>query len=158
METGKLFSFGLIALVLLACPFTEPPQESGSARPEENGLPPSQPEQLANSTAPPPLPPEENAQLEAQWAMITNQNVEAACLSSAKNEAVAAGYPESLVFSCACTPNEGSGAKAYSCSVSAADGAHMATIACVKSQQSCQISSEKGTYTYTFEEIEQMWG
>lgn len=157
METGKLFSFGLVAFVLLACPFTTPAQETGSIPPAQNELPPPPPEPSINSTAPPP-PPDENAQLEAQWAMITNGNVEAACLSSAKKEAEASGYSGSLVFSCSCSAQESEGYKSYNCDISAADGTHTLTAACTKSGQSCVINSEQGTVTYTFEEINQMWG
>lgn len=110
----------------------------------------------------PPPPPEGNGktdeQVEAQWARITNGNVEQSCLAEAKREAVASGYSDSLVFSCSCTADEGSGVKSYDCSVSAADGAHPGSVICTKSQQACQISSEQGTYAYTFDEIIQMWG
>jgi hypothetical protein len=155
METGKIFSFGLIAFILLACPFTTPVQEANNIPPAQN-VPPT-PEPSVNSTLPPP-PPDGNAQLEAQWALITKGNVEKACLSSAKAEAKSRGYSESLVFSCSCTAQESDSYKSYGCSISAADGSHALSAACTKSDKSCVINSEQGTVTYTFEEIAQMQG
>ena len=153
MESGKLFSFGLIAALLLACPFTTPAQDNGNIPPAQNV--PIAPEE--NSATPPP-PPGDDTQLEAQWAEITKGNVEQACLSSAKEEAVASGYSGSLVFSCSCSAKESEGYKSYNCDISAADGSHPLSAACTKSEQSCVINSEKGTVTYTFEEISRLWG
>ena len=162
MEPGKIFSFGLIALVLLACPFTAPAQ---------NGVPPSSVPSInqtlqpsINSTAPPQPPPAASVNAspaditDAQWALITKGNVEKACLSSARAEAKSRGYSESLVFSCSCSAQETEGYKSYSCDIGAADGSHALSAACTKSDKSCVINSEQGTITYTFEELAGMAG
>lgn len=151
METGKLFSFGLIAVILLACPFTQPSQQAQPAYPPQ----PPPASQNQNIT---PANPSANSTLEQQWALITKQNVESACLSSARQEAKAKGYPESVVFSCSCTAQESDGYKSYGCTISALDGSHTLTAACTKSGQSCVIDSEQGTVTYTFDELIAMVG
>ena len=150
MESGRLFSFGLIGILLLACPFTAPAQENAGVPPAQNEIPPPPP---GAAELPPAPEGQGNAQLEAQWATITKGNVEQACLSSAKEEAVASGYSGSLVFSCSCSAQESEGYKSYNCDISAADGSHALSAACTKSEQSCVINSEKGTVTYTFEEL-----
>lgn len=157
MDSSKAFSFGLIAVLLLACPSTAPQEETGGSVPSGENVTSVAPEPSISSQPPPP-PESGNPQLEAQWARITQPNVEQACLAQAKREAEASGYSGSLVFSCSCTANEGDEAKAYPCSIAAADGTHTALVVCSKAKQECGINSEKGKQTYTFDEIEALWG
>lgn len=94
--------------------------------------------------------------LEQDWALISKANVEKACLSNAKKEAAAMGYNEGVVFSCSCNAQESAGSKSYDCTISALDGGHAAGIACEKSLQSCTITSQIGTATYTFAQLQAM--
>jgi hypothetical protein len=147
-KPGFLFVFGAIAVILLSCPFTAPAKPPAGA--DLPPLPPGQgeaplPNQSINST------PAET--MEKVWLMIGKDNVEALCLSKAKEEAVAMGYSDSLVFGCACTAQELESTKAYDCKISALDGEHSVSVMCAKAQKTCAIVSEQGTTASTFEDL-----
>ena len=156
---AAIICFALIVAVLFACPFTVP---QGAGAP-----PPSQQQQVSNLpnasiNASPAInaspSPDANAsppdRTERDWAMINRSNVENACLSQAKKTAVASGYDEWLVFSCACSAQELAGAKSYECSVSALDGAHPVSINCTKSDKACRIAAQGSESTYTFDQLQ----
>ncbi|MDE1798269.1 MAG: hypothetical protein KGH63_02595 [Candidatus Micrarchaeota archaeon] len=96
------------------------------------------------------------SRLAAQWALINNDNVQRACLSQAQSAATAQGYPAGVVSGCSCQAQESALYKSYQCQVSALDGQHPVSVACDKNQQSCQISSQQGTATYTFDQLQAM--
>lgn len=103
-------------------------------------------------------PSQQAVQTESDWSMLTEENVEKACLSVAKKQASDAGYSESLVFGCGCTANETPEVKSYSCTISALDGGHDASVTCTKSLKVCEISSEQGKVSYTFDELRALAG
>lgn len=150
-KTATIFSSALIAVMLFACPFTVP-QEAGNPRlpspPDISNLP------NASASAPQPENASASGKTEQDWAMITKENVERACLSEAKKEAVAQGYSEGVVFGCACSASESAGSKSYECSVSALDGGHPVGIVCTKSKEACTITTRQGEATYTFEQLQ----
>lgn len=150
-KTATIFSSALIAVILFICPFTVP-REAGNPQlpspPDISNLP------NASASASPPENASPSDKAERDWAMITKENVESACLSEAKKEAVAEGYSEGMVFGCACSARESAGAKSYECSVSALDGEHLAGIVCTKSGMACTITTQQGEATYTFEQLQ----
>ena len=169
-KTGMIFGSALIAVILFACPFTAP-QEAGAppaSPPPQNSsqLPVSnQANETANASSPPPnstvnfsLPanatPPDNT--EQEWALISKNNVESACLSAAKKTAASSGYSEMMVFGCACSAQESAGTKSYDCSVSAIDGQHPVSITCTKSSRTCSITSQQGSATYTFDQLQSL--
>lgn len=170
--SGTIFGSGIIALILLACPFTEPqetavPQQPIVSNPlnaSANATLPANVSSPANATpagnATPPvnstLPANTSlsSQTELDWALISKGNVESACLSQAKKMAVAGGYSAGLVFSCACSAQETSETKAYDCSVSAIDGAHPLSVNCTKSERACLIDAQGDVGIYTFDQLQ----
>jgi hypothetical protein len=96
------------------------------------------------------------ARLEQDWATITTDNVQRACLAESKRQAKAMGYDEGVVFDCACTSRESAEVKSYDCQVSALDGRHPASIVCTKSLQVCDITSAQGKVRYTFQQLQAM--
>lgn len=92
--------------------------------------------------------------VEESWSQINNPGVERACLAQAKREAKAMGYSESLVFGCSCTETASAEVKSYDCKVSALDGNHPVSVVCTKSKQVCEVTSEQGKVTYTFEQLQ----
>lgn len=146
-KTGKIFSSALIAIMFFACPFTQPTEQP----PQVPSVPPAQ-APADNMTPGAPAP----DKAEQAWAMIKRENVESACLSQAKKTAVASGYDDGVVFGCSCTAQESPDAKSYDCSVSALDGTHPVAISCTKSQQTCEIVSQQGAATYTFDELQSL--
>ncbi len=92
------------------------------------------------------------------WPLITKANVQDKCLAMAKKEAASRGLSDALVFGCACDADESPDYKGYECKISALDGMHSLWMGCTKIMERCSIISEKGTGTYTFEELEQMTG
>ena len=155
--TSTIFGSALMAVILLSCPFTAP---------QETGVPPapSPPIVLNSSNESLNIPPDINtsppanysppSQSEQDWAMINKSNVEGACLSQAKKAAVAGGYSEGLVFSCACGAQESAGIKSYECSVSALDGAHPISINCTKSEKNCRITFDGSIAAFTFDQLQ----
>lgn len=87
------------------------------------------------------------------WSTITLPLVEKNCLSAAK---VQAGDLAWAVSSCSCSETKTLGEKNYSCVVSAIDGKHNLELDCVKEQGNCVITSEQGTFTFTFQELYQL--
>lgn len=87
------------------------------------------------------------------WSTITLPLVEKNCLSAAK---VQAGDLAWAVSSCSCSETKTLGEKNYSCTVSAIDGKHNLELDCVKEQGNCVITSEQGTFTFTFQELYQL--
>lgn len=92
--------------------------------------------------------------LEVTWSRINKKNVEKVCLSETKKEAVDQGYPDFSVSSCSCTTKEEITTKEYSCTISALDGSHPISIKCLKSDEECEIITEEGKQSISFEEIE----
>lgn len=129
----------------------EPGNPDASPGPAPSPGPPSSTGNPNNPSAP--LQPDRS---EEQWAAITVPRLESACLSIARQEAKAAGYDERLVFSCSCAGDEGAQRKTYACTISALDGGHPASMDCVKSERGCRITSEKGEFFYTFDQMESM--
>ena len=139
----------IFAIMLFACPFTQPSAQAPpvpSAQQAPSSVPNITPNASANAFQP--------DKTEQDWAMISKENVENACLSQAKAAAVAKGYNEGMVFSCSCIAQESPGFKSYDCSISALDGEHSAGITCIKSGQTCSIDSQEGTATYTFDDLQ----
>jgi len=95
-----------------------------------------------------PIPPDEDL-----WSSITLPLVEKNCLTAAK---VQAGDLAWAVSSCSCTETKTLEEKNYSCAVSAIDGKHDLGLDCVKEQGNCVITSEAGTFTFTFQELYQL--
>lgn len=126
-------------------PPAAPPQESTSQPPPNNST--------ADGEIPPPPP-----QSDAQWELITNQNVESACLEQSRREAQSQGYPPGVVRDCACSGQQTQDTKNYECTISALDGSHAGSVSCSRISRTCTISSEFGTYTYTFDELQGMAG
>ena len=100
------------------------------------------------TTSTSPIPPTEDL-----WASITLPSVEKNCLSAAK---VQAGDLAWAVSSCSCLETKTLGEKNYSCVVSAIDGPHDLGLDCIKEQGNCVITSEQGTFTFTFQELYQL--
>lgn len=140
-----IFGSALIAVILLACPFT--------AQPEPPAPLPSIPPQPSASPAVP-INESQDEKTEQDWALITKANVEDACLSQAKKAAADSGYDEGVVFSCGCSAQESAGEKSYDCIVSALDGAHGLGVACTKSLKSCTISAQGSQATFTFAQLQ----
>ena len=135
--TNLLLPFLLLSLIFscsfeqLMAPFTDSPSDASSDSGNSNLI-------------------------ESQWKIITLTNAESVCFSEAKKAAVAQGYSDSLVFSCKCTASETNEIKSYSCVVSAVDGSHKVGIMCLKVQNQCAVSSEKGTQSYSFDQLENL--
>lgn len=87
------------------------------------------------------------------WSTITLPFVEKSCLSAAKDQA---GDFALAVSSCSCSETQTAFEKNYSCVVSALDGEHSLDIDCVKDRGNCNITSEQGTFVFTFEELYQL--
>jgi hypothetical protein len=96
------------------------------------------------------------SKLDQDWSKISKDNVENACFSQAKDQAVKKGYNAALVFGCSCTADESTETKTYSCKVSALDGEHAVGIICTKSKQACSISSKDVNGTYTFSQLQSL--
>ena len=92
-------------------------------------------------------------QSEDLWDIITLPFVEKSCLSAAKDQA---GDFALAVSSCSCSETQTAFEKNYSCVVSALDGEHSLDIDCVKDRGNCNITSEQGTFVFTFEELYQL--
>jgi len=84
------------------------------------------------------------------WDLIQTPVVEQNCLLQAKQ---VAGDMAWAVSACSCSEQKTSTTKSYSCSVSALDGQHPLSIDCTKESQGCVVSSEEGTYSFSFEEL-----
>lgn len=154
---GTVFGSALMLAVLLSCPFTAP-QDTGTPPSPFPPLAFNPPNASANASPIINAPPYANVSLpgttEQGWAMINRSNVESACLSQAKKAAVAGGYNEGMVFSCACRARESAVAKSYECSVSALDGQHPVGINCTKSDKTCRISFGGSEAAYTFDQLQ----
>lgn len=148
LNTGTFFGTALIAVILLSCPCTAPPEPAAPSPVEPIiAIPPNS---TINGT------PLNNT--DSEWALITKANVEGACLSQAKKEAIKKGYSDAVVFGCSCSAMESASSKSYSCGVSALDGSHDVSIVCIKSSQTCLISADSVENTYSFDQIRQIAG
>ncbi len=136
----------MILAPLFSCPFTENP-ETNVDIPD----PITTPGGPLNRT---PSDGKNDARTEQLWAQITRQNAETACMQEARGFAVESGYPESVIFSCACKAEETKAVKQYACTIQALDGGHEASIRCIKEEKTCHITSEQGSVSYTFEQLE----
>ncbi len=96
-----------------------------------------------------------NTKIEQQWTGINQNQAEKGCLKQAKKVAVDGGYSESFVFNCKCAAEESADVKSYDCNVNALDGSHSVTILCIKTQNQCAVTSEQGTQSYNFDQLEQ---
>ncbi len=149
MALQSFLSLGLIFFLLASCSLTDFVKNISSAF-----SPPAPPPQVQNISPPvqnvsPPTP-----KIEQQWASITNDQAQKGCLRQAKKVATDQGYSESVVFTCICTANENDQFKNYACSISAIDGSHKVTIDCIKTQNQCVVTSEQGTQSYNFDQLE----
>ncbi|MDO8554068.1 MAG: hypothetical protein Q7S22_04635 [Candidatus Micrarchaeota archaeon] len=96
-----------------------------------------------------------DTEIEQQWVGITRDQVEKGCLKLAKRAAVDSGYSEGMVFNCNCNPQETPDTKIYDCNVNALDGSHSVAMRCIKTQNQCVVTSEQGTQSYNFDQLEQ---
>jgi hypothetical protein len=112
-----------------------------------------------NESLPPTIPDpyeENDSGLDVQWDQITEEVVEDNCLNRAKEAAREASQPTFLIFSCRCEVDETEERKSFYCTVNAADAQHPVTVACVKDKRECLVSSEQGTDSFTFDELEEL--
>ena len=154
LMTLAIFAIALLAYFFLQMHAPAPAPTAPPLAPQNAASAPNS----TNGTAPMNASPGDAAaqELERQWSLITKTKVETACLSQAKTQAVDAGYSAGLVFSCSCNAQESASLKSYACTVSALDGGHQVGIACTKRQRSCEITSEQGTFVYTFAQLSAM--
>ncbi|HEV8290171.1 MAG TPA: hypothetical protein VGQ00_04455 [Candidatus Norongarragalinales archaeon] len=92
-------------------------------------------------------------QAEDLWTIITLENVQKACLSEAKK---AAGSNAWAVTSCSCDESVSTDEKTYACVVTAIDGKHSLNADCIKSRQQCIVTSERGTVSLSFQEVQRI--
>ena len=99
----------------------------------------------------------DNQKTDQQWSAITNSQAEKGCLKQAQKVAIDGGYPKSFIFNCKCTSAESTTTKTYNCKVSTADildPIKPVNIYCIKAQNTCAVTSQKGTQIYNFDELE----
>ncbi len=89
------------------------------------------------------------------WERITAKTVEEVCLAEAKRTA---GDYSWAVTGCRCKESGGEEVKDYECSIQTLQGKYNLTIECVKEEERCAYSSEFGSGSLTFEEIEKRYG
>ncbi|MBI5228070.1 hypothetical protein HY988_05765 [Candidatus Micrarchaeota archaeon] len=151
MALPSIFAVGLMAFLLASCSLVDFVTNLSKAF-----APPPEPS-FNNSPITPGGGNTSNAspKIEQQWASITKFQAEKGCLKQAKKIAVQQGASASFVFSCTCAAEENDQTKTYDCSVNAIDGSHKVGIMCVKTQNQCAVTSEAGTQSFNFDQLEQ---
>ena len=94
---------------------------------------------------------------DATWAKITMDKVEEICLDEAKREA---GRSAWAVKDCLCEELTSNGMKQYYCDVYTLDPsgtAYWVKLSCFLEGRTCNVQSNYGTETLTFEELEERY-
>ena len=135
------------AIALFVLPPAGTPPGPAPALPPQGQPPPALP---GSENQTPPMTQED---LET-WNMINVQNVETACLQTAREQA---GSSAGLVYGCDCDETVRADQKTYDCDISTGDPftQYFANIDCFLVRRECDVETNYGSHVVTFEYLRQ---